>query len=136
MLALPEADCAALPADVQRLLRAHPHRDTIAGLAFAAVISAGDQNEPKSWATWTDAARQAQNIARFKKPLRMAGSDPAKTDPLAILVVKSMLLTGFDAPNEQALYLDRKMEGAELLRSSRLGVSAYLTLQKFYLFGV
>lgn len=117
LLSLSEADRAYLPATIQQILRAEPHRDTIAGLEFAAVISAGDQNDPKNWATWTDTTRQAQNIARFKKPLRTAQSDPARTDPLAILIVKSMLLTGFDAPNEQALYLDRKMEGAELLQA-------------------
>lgn len=117
LLALTAEEQSHLPDDVQRLVRAHPHRYTIAGLEFAAVISAGDQNDPTAWKQWTDGVRQAQHIARFKKPLRTAGSDPAKTDPLAILIVKSMLLTGFDAPNEQALYLDRKLEGAELLQA-------------------
>ncbi|BDI30542.1 type I restriction enzyme [Capsulimonas corticalis] len=117
LLILSETERSSLTDHVQQILRAHPHRNTIAGLEFASVISAGDQNDPKDWAEWTEAARQAQHIARFKKPLRTATSDPAKTDPLAILVVKSMLLTGFDAPNEQALYLDRKMVGAELLQA-------------------
>ncbi|MFE9669906.1 type I restriction endonuclease subunit R [Microbispora bryophytorum] len=37
--------------------------------------------------------------------------------PLAFLVVKSKLLTGFDAPVEQVLYLDRIMRGVELLQA-------------------
>ncbi|WP_040829631.1 type I restriction endonuclease subunit R [Nocardia jiangxiensis] len=37
--------------------------------------------------------------------------------PLAFLVVKSMLLTGFDAPVEQIVYLDRGMGGLELLQA-------------------
>ncbi|MFC9221087.1 type I restriction endonuclease subunit R [Streptomyces hygroscopicus] len=37
--------------------------------------------------------------------------------PLAFLVVKSMLLTGFDAPVEQVLYLDRAISGVELLQA-------------------
>ena len=40
-----------------------------------------------------------------------------KTDPLAILIVKSMLLTGFDAPHAQVLYLDRLIQEAELLQA-------------------
>ncbi|WP_406172821.1 type I restriction endonuclease subunit R [Streptomyces sp. NBC_00996] len=37
--------------------------------------------------------------------------------PIAFLIVKSMLLTGFDAPIEQALYLDRPIQDAELLQA-------------------
>lgn len=37
--------------------------------------------------------------------------------PVAFLVVQSMLLTGFDAPVEQVLYLDRKLTGVELLQA-------------------
>ncbi|MCZ0209041.1 type I restriction endonuclease [Streptomyces sp. UMAF16] len=36
--------------------------------------------------------------------------------PVAFLVVSSMLLTGFDAPPEQVLYLDRMLTGAGLLQ--------------------
>ncbi|MEV7016658.1 type I restriction endonuclease [Streptomyces sp. NPDC093991] len=37
--------------------------------------------------------------------------------PIAFLIVKSMLLTGFDAPIEQVLYLDRPIRDAELLQA-------------------
>ncbi|MGN5633602.1 type I restriction endonuclease subunit R [Streptomyces sp. AC154] len=37
--------------------------------------------------------------------------------PMAFLVVQSMLLTGFDAPVEQVLYLDRALTGAGLLQA-------------------
>ncbi|MFE5662836.1 type I restriction endonuclease subunit R [Streptomyces niveus] len=37
--------------------------------------------------------------------------------PVTFLIVKSMLLTGFDAPGEQVLYLDRPMRDAELLQA-------------------
>src|SRR5205085_1876354 len=53
-------------------------------------------------------------IARFKKPL---GDKTEKTDPLAFLIVKSMLLTGFDAPIEGVMYLDRAIKEAELLQA-------------------
>ncbi len=41
----------------------------------------------------------------------------AEKPPIAFLIVKSMLLTGFDAPIEQALYLDRPIQDAELLQA-------------------
>lgn len=34
-----------------------------------------------------------------------------------MLIVKSMLLTGFDAPQAQAIYLDRMIQEAELLQA-------------------
>jgi len=43
--------------------------------------------------------------------------DEAGQPPIAFLIVKSMLLTGFDAPIEQALYLDRPIRDAELLQA-------------------
>ncbi|MER5256176.1 type I restriction endonuclease [Streptomyces sp. NPDC002855] len=44
--------------------------------------------------------------------------DPVHPDsPIAFLIVKSMLLTGFDAPREQVLYLDRPIRDAELLQA-------------------
>ncbi|MGW2518071.1 type I restriction endonuclease subunit R [Streptomyces sp. NPDC001617] len=45
------------------------------------------------------------------------GEDEAGRPPIAFLIVKSMLLTGFDAPIEQALYLDRPIRDAELLQA-------------------
>lgn len=44
-------------------------------------------------------------------------ADPGAPVPIAFLVVKSMLLTGFDAPVLQALYLDRPMAEIELLQA-------------------
>ena len=48
-------------------------------------------------------------ISRFKKP----------DDPLKILVVCDMLLTGFDAPVEQVLYLDAPLREHTLLAGHR-----------------
>lgn len=45
------------------------------------------------------------------------GDKEAEQPPIAFLIVKSMLLTGFDAPIEQALYLDRPIRDAELLQA-------------------
>jgi len=48
-------------------------------------------------------------------PTRPAGIP--EEAPVTFLIVKSMLLTGFDAPGEQVLYLDRPIRDAELLQA-------------------
>ncbi|MFF4662830.1 type I restriction endonuclease subunit R [Streptomyces sp. NPDC001282] len=46
-----------------------------------------------------------------------AEQEESGESPMAFLVVQSMLLTGFDAPVEQVLYLDRALSGAGLLQA-------------------
>jgi type I restriction enzyme R subunit len=92
--------------DEQRfLVEAWPLRELIAKLEFAPVFSAAHNDDPAL----------AQRISRFKKPF--SHKDPDKADPLAFLIVKSMLLVGFDAPNEQVLYIDRRLKEDELLQA-------------------
>jgi type I restriction enzyme R subunit len=95
-------------------VRARRLLDRVASLQFAAVISP-ENNDPAEWAEWSDGARIEQRITRFKRPFEHR--DPEKRDPLAILIVKSMLLTGFDAPIEGVMYLDRPIREAELLQA-------------------
>ncbi|MNJ19659.1 hypothetical protein D3C77_139820 [compost metagenome] len=102
------------PAKVQAVVQAWRYRDTLARIEFAPIIS-GSNNDDPAWKQWTDGAAHEQLIKRFKKPLFNA--KPEKTNPLAFLVVKSMLLTGFDAPIEGVMYLDRPIREAELLQA-------------------
>ena len=106
-------DAENLDRRTQLLVRAHPHLYLIRLLDFVPVISGGNNDDP-AWAQWTDKSRQDAVIVEFKKPLGPAGD---KTSPVAFLIVKSMLLTGFDAPMEQVLYLDRFIQDAELLQA-------------------
>lgn len=99
---------------VQAVVQAWRYRETVARLEFAPIISGGNNDDP-TWKQWTDGTAQEQLIKRFKKPLFHA--KPDKTDSLAFLVVKSMLLTGFDAPIEGVMYLDRPIREAELLQA-------------------
>lgn len=112
--ALDDETLCQRPPKVQAVVQAWRYRETLARIAFAPIIS-GSNNDDPAWKTWTDGAAHEQLIKRFKKPLFHA--DPAKTDPLAFLVVKSMLLTGFDAPIEGVMYLDRPIREAELLQA-------------------
>ena len=102
------------PVKVQAAVQAWRYRDTLARIEFAPIIS-GSNNDDPAWKPWTDGTAQEQLIKRFKKPL--FHTKPDRADPLAFLVVKSMLLTGFDAPIEGVMYLDRPIREAELLQA-------------------
>mgnify|MGYP002041017807 FL=1 len=119
--ALPESDkdlddeaLCQRPPKLQARVQAWRYRDTLRGLEFAPIVS-GTNNDPSEWKTWTDGNKHEQLIKRFKKPLNH--EQPGKADPLAFLIVKSMLLTGFDAPIEGVMYLDRPIKEAELLQA-------------------
>jgi len=102
------------PPKVQALVQAWRYRDTLARIEFAPIIS-GSNNDDPAWKPWTDHGTHEGLITRFKKPLFHDRAE--KADPLAFLVVKSMLLTGFDAPIEGVMYLDRPIKEAELLQA-------------------
>jgi len=55
----------------------------------------------------TDRAAIRDFISRFK----------SANDPLKLLIVNGMLLTGFDAPIEQAMFLDRPLRGHTLMQA-------------------
>jgi len=114
LLRLTGEKLAKLPEDQQYLVRARAHLKTIRVLEFAPVISPGNNDDP-AWAEWTDGTKIDDRIERFKRPL--FHEDSEKRSPLAFLIVKSMLLTGFDAPVEQVMYLDRQVREAELLQA-------------------
>jgi len=102
------------------LLRAHRFLPTIQALEFAPVISGEHNDTVDPSGTWSTRAQVDARIVRFTKPLFADGPnsfDSEKADPLAFLIVKSMLLTGFDAPIEQVMYLDRPIKEAELLQA-------------------
>jgi type I restriction enzyme, R subunit len=117
---LPEEQLKHLNEDeeIKKLIRAYPYRDTLARLQFAAVVSPNAKDlidDRVDWRRWTDEEQQTRNIENFKKPLHHA--DPDQSNPLAFLCVRSMLITGSDAPLVQALYLDRSIKDHELLQA-------------------
>ena len=73
------------------------------------VIISADHNDPEHLRKYTDATKQKEYIREFTKPL--------KESPISILIVKDMLLTGFDAPVCQVMYLDRKITDHNLLQA-------------------
>ena len=118
--ALDDTQLLTRPPRVKAAIQAWRYRKVLRALEFAAVFSSGN-NDDSAWARWSDRAAVDNHIKRFKKPLPpldgAVPKDPAKQDPLAFLIVKSMLLTGFDAPIEGVMYLDRSLREAELLQA-------------------
>lgn len=112
--ALGDLELRGKPKKLGAAVRAARQLERLRALDFAAVISP-DNNDPPEWSEWSDATKIESRIARFKRPFEH--HDPSKRDPLAFLIVKSMLLTGFDAPIEGVMYLDRPIREAELLQA-------------------
>ena len=63
----------------------------------SAVIISGDHNDEKRFWEYTDGTKHKEQIKDFKKPLGTAEGQ----SELSFLIVKDMLLTGFDAPIAQ-----------------------------------
>ncbi|MCR3956261.1 MAG: type I restriction endonuclease subunit R [Gudongella sp.] len=73
------------------------------------IYSAGNNDEPYIKEHRTTKAEQRLLIDRFKKEI--------EKDRLCILIVKDMLLTGFDAKIEDVMYLDRPLKEHTLLQA-------------------
>jgi type I restriction enzyme R subunit len=118
LVGLADDEMGSIPDRTRFLIRAQRHLDDIRQMEFAVVISGTQNDEVDPTGHWTDGAKVAGRIEAFKRPYPTAeNADPQKTSRLGFLIVKSMLLTGFDAPVEQVLYLDRHMKEAELLQA-------------------
>ncbi|OIJ22022.1 DEAD/DEAH box helicase [Anaerobacillus alkalidiazotrophicus] len=74
------------------------------------VIISGGHNEKEHLKQYHITPEQEKEyIKRFKKPL--------SEDPLAFIIVCDKLLTGFDAPIEQVMYLDKPLKEHNLLQA-------------------
>ena len=84
------------------------HLDELLGADISDVIYTGAQNDEEALRKYHySGEKQKEIVRRFKK----------QEDPLKILLVQSMLLTGFDAPVEQVMYLDRPLKDHTLLQA-------------------
>jgi type I restriction enzyme R subunit len=83
--------------------------DEIVPAEWSDVVISMAQGDPQDWRTRFQRSRDEEErlLDRFR--------DPA--DPLQILIVTSRLLTGFDAPILQAMYLDKPLRDHNLLQA-------------------
>jgi type I restriction enzyme, R subunit len=74
----------------------------------SAIVISGSNDDKEDLVRWHSSGEaKKKTIGRFLK----------EDDPLAILVVCDMLLTGFDAPVEQVMYLDSSLKEHSLLQA-------------------
>ena len=111
----------ALAAKVNELERRNPagiNVDRLRSLEIAVVIS-GSHNDPPHIKEYIDPAYHRRSIQRFKLPFDAVEAQGATqvNGRVGIIVVNNMLLTGFDAPIEQVLYLDRVITDHNLLQA-------------------
>ena len=82
--------------------------DEIAGPDASAIVMSSGQKDPPAWSVhMRDKDAEEKLLDRFRDP---AG-------PLKFVIVTSKLLTGFDAPILQAMYLDKPMKDHNLLQA-------------------
>lgn len=103
--------CVSREACVKYYKALNEHMKEIIGEELEAkVIFSGELNDPPHLKEhFTTKAEQDVIIARFKQPI--------EKDKLCFIIVKDMLLTGFDAPIEQVIYLDRPLKEHNLLQA-------------------
>ena len=103
------------------ILKAEPKPDEalIKKVAFlkAAVVISGDGTNEAAYITESRKQAKALNAAdNFCRSFDMEDPDKSNTG-IAFLIVCDMLLTGFDAPIEQVMYLDKKIREHTLLQA-------------------
>ena len=82
--------------------------DELVGPESSIVVMSAGQKDPAEWSVHK---REKESEERLLDRFR----DPA--DPLKFVIVTSKLLTGFDAPILQAMYLDKPMKDHNLLQA-------------------
>ncbi|MBP8856929.1 MAG: type I restriction endonuclease subunit R [Anaerolineaceae bacterium] len=88
-------------------LRPHWHTDDINTGAIKIVMT-GNATDPLSWQPYIHNKAGREILARRFK-------DPA--DPLKIVIVRDMWLTGFDVPSLHTMYIDKPMQGHGLMQA-------------------
>ena len=79
------------------------------------VVISGRHNDLPHLKEYSDSSRHEASIKSFK--LAFGSEEDGVNGDLGILIVNNMLLTGFDAPVEQVMYLDKVIIAHGLLQS-------------------
>ena len=100
-------------------MTAHPEQELIRRIEFlkvVVVVSSDPTNEPAAITEARKEARRWNAVENFCKPFDFDDPDKVLTG-IAFLIVCDMLLTGFDAPVEQVMYIDKKLREHNLLQA-------------------
>ncbi len=108
-----------LPGKIAELERHNPNKidiEQLKKLKTACIISSGGANEDQHLKQYTNESTNELIIDGFKAPFGETGLKGGDGN-YGILIVTAMLLTGFDAPVEQVMYLDKKLTNHNLLQA-------------------
>lgn len=108
---------AAIEASIADLEKANPLKVNIGSLKQlkSDVVVSGRHNDEVHLAPYTISSTHEKTIKSFKLPF--GTEDEGVKGDMGIVIVNSMLLTGFDAPVEQVMYLDKIIVAHGLLQA-------------------
>ncbi|WNS42049.1 type I restriction endonuclease subunit R [Paenibacillus sp. MMS20-IR301] len=72
------------------------------------IVMTGTSSDPAEWQTYIGTKRRREQLAKRMKDLK---------DPLEIVIVRDMWLTGFDVPSMNTMYIDKPMKGHNLMQA-------------------
>lgn len=72
------------------------------------VVMTGSSSDPQEWQPYIGNKRRREFLAKRMKDIH---------DPLQIVIVRDMWLTGFDVPSMHTLYVDKPMKGHNLMQA-------------------
>ena len=98
--------CAKLYNEIIALRPDWHHNDLDKG-AIKVIMTSTSDDEAILQPHHTTKSQRKVLAARIKDP----------NDPLQMVIVRDMWLTGFDAPNLHTMYIDKKMQGANLMQA-------------------
>jgi type I restriction enzyme R subunit len=107
----------ALADTITQLEQSNPHNlnlDRLKKLKTDVVIS-GNNNDLPHLKAYSNSSKHKTTIKSFKLPFD--SEDSGITGEIGIVIVNNMLLTGFDAPIEQVMYLDKVIQAHSLLQA-------------------
>lgn len=109
--------CLALANKIEELEKLNPNKlniERLKKLKIAVVISSSHNDKPHL-KLHSDQSKHKNIIKSFKLPFDTISED--NTGDVGIIIVNQMLLTGFDAPIEQVMYLDKVITEHNLLQA-------------------
>jgi type I restriction enzyme R subunit len=110
----------ALKIKIAELKQSNPMKVDVALLEKleSAVVISGSHNDEPHIKAYTNRAYHKKSIKRFKLPFENTDEeDVSLNGNVGIIIVNNMLLTGFDAPVEQVMYLDKVIVAHNLLQA-------------------
>jgi type I restriction enzyme, R subunit len=108
---------AAIAETLDALEKANPQNLDLErlGKLKSDVIISGRHNDELHLKPYTDSSKHKTTIKSFKLPFD--AEDEGVYGDIGIVIVNNMLLTGFDAPVEQVMYLDKVIVAHSLLQA-------------------